>query len=150
MTSESTPPQKDDDMRGLPRDQPDVTGDAFKASLHERMPTNFTASHRLCFPKAAFDTATSGDASASYRSLAARMVASAWYPILYFRLNLGATDQLANVVNAAHRRLGLSRPASQNDVITAILSTDGLALTRQLTALCRYVYAERETIHHYT
>lgn len=67
------------------------------------------------------------------------MVASAWYPVLYFRLNLGATDQLANVVDAAHQRLGLSRSASQNDVITAILSTDDQALMRQLAALCRYV-----------
>ncbi len=61
------------------------------------MPGNFTASYKIYFLKAVFDAAVSGESCVGYDRLAASMVASAWYPVLFFRLNLGATDQLARV-----------------------------------------------------
>ncbi len=96
-----------------------VTDDAFKASRLERMPGNFTASYKIYFLKAVFDAAVSGESRVAYDRLAASMVASAWYPVLFFRLNLGATDQLARVVYAAHARLALDRSASRGDVVAA-------------------------------
>lgn len=126
-------------MSASPHSPLDITDDAFKASRLERMLANFTASYKLYFLKAIFDVAVSDEAYASYELLAARMVAYAWYPVLYFRLNLGATDQLANAVDSTHRQLGLSRSASYDEVVTAILSSDDRDLMRQLALLCRYV-----------
>ena len=116
-----------------------VTDDAFKASRLERMLSNFTASYKIYFLKAVFDAAISGEPCVAYDRLAASMVASAWYPVLFFRLNLGATDQLARVVDTAHARLALDQSASRGDVVAAILSTNDQTVARQLRDLCRYV-----------
>ena len=36
----------------------------------------------------------------SFKEMTARMVAAAWYPVIYFRLNLGYSDQLAELIYA--------------------------------------------------
>lgn len=115
------------------------TGDDFKASRLERMLSNFTASYKLFFLKAIFDEVIGGATYASFDLLAARMVASAWYPVLFFRLNLGATDQLTKVVNLAHDLGELHRTSSEKDIVAGLLSTDSKQLRKALRSLTNYV-----------
>ena len=104
------------------------TGDAFRASRLERMLSNFTASYKLYFLKAVFDEAEGGADFVPFDLLAARMVASAWYPVLYFRLNLGATDQLTKVVNLAYERCDLGRGAATEEIVSTLHSRSGKSI----------------------
>ena len=116
-----------------------ATGDAFKSSRLDQMLRNFTASYKLYWLKGVFDEAVEGSRHVTFEKLAARMVASAWYPVTYFRLNLGATDILASAVLCAQERCGLSPDASADDIVATVLESDDPELRTKARALYAYV-----------
>ena len=128
-----------------------ATGDAFKSSRLDRMLRNFSASYKLYWLKGVFDEAVEGNLDVTFEKLAARMIAAAWYPVTYFRLNLGAADALSAAVAYAQERCGLSADASQNEIIAAVLESDDTGLRSKVRNLYGYVpyrlirpfYAER-------
>jgi len=103
------------------------------------MLSNFTASYKLYWLRGVFDEALEGNDMVPMRHVAARMVALAWYPLTYFRLNLGATDQLANVVKRAHEVCELRNDATEAEIRDAVLNADDPMLTRLLDNLCIFV-----------
>ena len=98
-----------------------------------------------------FRKAVEGNLDVTFEKLAARMIAEAWYPVTYFRLNLGAADALSAAVAYAQERCGLSADASQNEIIAAVLESDDTGLRSKVRNLYGYVpyrlirpfYAER-------
>lgn len=140
-------------MAELPRHQAltDATGDSFRSSRLDRMLSNFAASYKLYWLRGIFDAALDGSDVVPMRQIAARMVALAWYPVTYFRLSLGAADQLAHAVNRAHEVCALRNDATEAQIRDAVLDSDDPVLRRQLVDLCKFVpyrlirpfYAER-------
>jgi len=128
-----------------------LTTDSFKSSMLERMLNNNAASYKYYWLRAIFDEALLYHGQLEFERLAARMVASAWYPVLYYRLRLGASDQLAAVVLHAQQVCGLASSASQGEIVKAITSSSDAQLHRMLKNLCNLVpyrlirpfYAER-------
>lgn len=117
----------------------DATGDAFRSSRLDKMLSNFAASYKLYWLRSVFDEAVAGADVVPMRNLAARMVALAWHPVTYFRLNLGASDQLARVVALAHEVCGLRDDATERQIYEAVLGADDPELRRRLEALCNFV-----------
>ncbi len=128
-------------MAELPGNQAliDATGDAFRSSRLERMLSNFAASYKLYWLRGIFDEAVAGSDVVPMRRLAARMVALAWYPVTYFRLNLGASDRLAAAVIRAHEVCELRDDATEKQIQEAVLSSDDPELVKRLNDLCGYV-----------
>lgn len=130
-----------------------ATGDAFKSSRLDQMLRNFAASYKLYWLKGVFDEVVEGNSSIPFERLAARMIASAWYPVTYFRLNLGASDILADTVRYAQNCCGLASDARASEIITAILESEDAQLRAKVEGLYRYVpyrlirpfYADRIT-----
>ena len=116
-----------------------ATGDEFRSSRLELMLSHFTASYKLYWLRGIFDEALAGSTVVPLRRVAARMVALAWYPVTYFRLNLGATDQLASAVTRAHEACGLPDDANEAKVLKAVLESKDAVLNRRLDELCKYV-----------
>ena len=128
-------------MAELPGNQTlsDATGDAFRSSRLDKMLSNFAASYKLYWLRSVFDEALAGSDVVPMRHLAARMVALAWYPVTYFRLNLGATDQLANAVKRAHEVCALRDDATEQQIREAVLDSNDPELQRRLDDLCNFV-----------
>ena len=116
-----------------------ITNDAFKSAWLERMLGNNTASYKFYWLRALFDESLHYHGQLSFERLAARMVASAWYPVLYYRLRLGSRDALADAVMYAQQACGLASSASEGDIVKALVSTDDARLRRMLQRLCDYV-----------
>lgn len=115
------------------------TGDAFKSSRLERMLSNFAASYKLYWFKGIFDEVCAGNDQMAFGRVVARMVAAAWYPVVYFRLNLGARDVLAECVDCARRVTGLSSDAKEADIIAAMEESADSELSRRIRSLHAYV-----------
>lgn len=128
-------------MAELPRHQAliNATGDAFRSSRLDRMLSNFSASYKLYWLRAVFDEAVENSDAVPMRRLAARMVATAWYPVTYYRLSLGSADQLANAVKRAHEVCDLRDDASERQIRDAVLDADDAELRRRLDDLCNFV-----------
>ncbi|MDO4539180.1 MAG: hypothetical protein Q4B54_13530 [Coriobacteriales bacterium] len=116
-----------------------ATGDAFKSSRLNLMLSQLTASYKLYWLRGIFDEATAGVTVIPMRRIAARMVALAWYPVTYFRLNLGATDQLEHAVRRAHEVCDLRDDATEEQILEAVLTSSDRGLAQRLDKLCRYV-----------
>lgn len=100
---------------------------------------NFAASYKLYWLKGVFDEAVAGNRFVSFERLAARMVAAAWYPVTYFRLNLGSADMLADAVRCAQTHCGLAADASADSIISTVMESDDAALRTKIRNLYSYV-----------
>ena len=118
-----------------------VTGDAFKSSHLERMlaPRSLTTSYKLYWMRGIFDEVIAGNEQIPLRRLAARMVSKAWYPVTYFRLNLGKGDRIAETAAQARGACGLGDDASEEEIVEALLVSEDELLSRGLQDRCRYV-----------
>ena len=106
----------------------------------ERMLTKFTASYKLYWFKAIFDDVIAGNTYISFKRAVGRMVASAWYPVVYFRLNLGATDKLADFVDFVHREFNLAQDCKQDIIIDLVSDAhSNCQLDRHIASLTTYV-----------
>ena len=54
--------------------------------------------------------------------LVIRMVAAAWYPILYFRLSFGAMDSLRKIITELQWLTGLSMDSSEEEIVAALMA----------------------------
>ena len=116
-----------------------ATDDAFKSSRLDQMLRNFAASYKLYWLKGVFDEAVEGNTQVTFEKLAARMIAAAWYPVTYFRLNLGASDMLANAVFCAQERCGLAPEAGADTIITTVLESPDPELRSKVRSLYTFV-----------
>ena len=116
-----------------------ATGDAFRSSRLDRMMSHFVASYKLYWLRGVFDEAVAGADIVPMRRLAARMVAMAWYPVTYFRLSLGATDQLGRAVACAHEVCDLRDDATEKQIRQAVMESNDPELCQRLDELCKYV-----------
>ena len=116
-----------------------ATGDAFKSSHLERMLTNLTASYKLYWLNGIFEEVRTGNARMSFKRVSARMIASAWYPVVYYRLRLGATDQLAKCIDYLRAHLAVPAECTEAEIAEIVASSDDEGLNRLVRNLQHYV-----------
>ena len=75
----------------------------------------------------------------SNQEMAARMIAAAWYPVVYFRLKFGYSDKLEEKIRLVQKECALSDDASYEEIIEAILQSRNSELKSKLSKLTRYV-----------
>lgn len=110
------------------------------AGLLEQMVSNNTASYKLYFLSALVSEIVAGGNFISSKRLSAKMVAAAWYPVVFFRLSFGSSDSLFDVVEAVKAHFDLSDSTTEKDIIEAIMGLDDeCELARKIASLLNYV-----------
>ncbi|WP_165052233.1 MULTISPECIES: HNH endonuclease domain-containing protein [unclassified Adlercreutzia] len=116
------------------------TENAAYAGLLEQMASNNTASYKLYFLNALVAEIASGANCIPLQRLSAKMVAGAWYPVVFFRLSFGKSDSLFDVVISVKERFGLSDNATEKEIVEAIESLDREdRLAKKVRSLLKYV-----------
>ena len=67
------------------------------------------------------------------------MVAAAWYPVIYFRLNLGYSDQLAELIYAVREECHLPDDSSYDDIVAAVMGIQNPDVEKKIRMMTRYV-----------
>lgn len=90
-----------------------------EAGYLESMLSNFSASYKLYWFKGILEEVIDGKSVISFSDIISRMIASAWYPVLYYNLNLGCSDQLADAIKfiAESKKFTISRESSTKQII---------------------------------
>jgi len=85
----------------------------------EGMLSNFSASYKLYWFKGLFEEVLEGNREIAFSSIVHRMISYAWYPVLYYNLNLGKSDQLADTVRflAKGKNFQISMDSSSKEII---------------------------------
>lgn len=116
-----------------------TTGDAFWSSRMQRMLSNLTTSYKLYWLAGVFEEAVAGREHVTFARIAARMVAAAWYPVVYFRLSLGAADQIGACVSYVRERFGIAPDAPEGEIVALVEESDDAGLRSRAGHLCDYV-----------
>ena len=116
-----------------------TTGDSFKSAHLERMLTNLTTSYKVYWLKGVFEEAVQGTSRVSFRKIVARMVAEAWYPVVYFRLSLGASDQIAGCIDHLRKDYSLPSDLSQDEIIDVIMNATDRETIKRINNFQNYV-----------
>ena len=83
--------------------------DIVEAGYLNRMLDNFSASYKIYWFKGIFTEVMKGKSEIAYKRIVACMIAAAWYPVVYYKLSLGFSDKLADVILYLHKELGIVR-----------------------------------------
>lgn len=116
-----------------------AAGDAFRSSRMQRMLSNLTTSYKLYWLAGVFEETVAGSVRVPMTRIAARMVAAAWYPVVYFRLNLGAADQIASCIAYMRERFGVAPDAPEADIVRLAQDSEDVELRSRVGHLCDYV-----------
>lgn len=112
-----------------------------EAGYLEGMLKNLSSSYKLFWLKGIFLEVIKGRRVLEYKRIVARMIAAAWYPVVYYRLNLGYNDQLASAVLYLYEKQYIPREAKEDYIVEVICSgTDQklLKMIRDFTNLVPY------------
>lgn len=96
-----------------------------EAGFLESMLDNKSSSYKLFWFKGIYDEVMKGNVTIPYRRVVARMIASAWYPVIYYKLSLGVLDKLAEVIIYLHMELKVKQEEKSDRIVDFICeSTD--------------------------
>ena len=122
--------------RQLPS-EPDLNLSAFEQMLDMK---NLTNSYKLYWFAAVFDEIIRGNHEITFKRLVHRMIARCWYSLLVYRLNLGFSDQLSDLVHSIKNNDSTLDPAiSENDLILYLEGLTDAKIQKQISDLYRYV-----------
>jgi hypothetical protein len=85
----------------------------------EAMLSNFSASYKLYWFKGLLEEVLEGKREIAFSSIVHKMISYAWYPVLYYNLNLGKADLLADTVRflAKGKDFQISMDSTQKEII---------------------------------
>lgn len=118
-----------------------ITDDSFKSGYLERMVSagKMTNSYKLLWLRGVFEEVLDGYNDIPFERIVARMVAAAWYPIIYFRLSFGLQDKMFECVDALRDATRLPNDASKSEIITESLCCSDNKYQLCVLDRCRYV-----------
>lgn len=67
-----------------------------------------------------------------YKKIVSRMIAFAWYPVVYYKLNLGQTDKLAETIWYIHDLLGVARETEQDKIADFVYNCEDKKLVKMV------------------
>lgn len=120
-----------------------LIADIPKASYLNKMLDKTTSSYKFYWVKGILDSVVSGKNELTFSYLVSRMIAAAWYPVLFSRLSLGATDQLGEIIEYLFQAYDLPRAANEDelaDMVYDCIKTDKklAAMAKNLTKYVPY------------
>lgn len=118
----STPP--------LPQTLP--ASDTVESGYLESMLDKFSSSYKLYWFKGIFTEIRKGKRILEYKRLVARMIAAAWYPVVYFNLSLGHSDKLADAIWYIHKELKIPREEQEEKIVEFVYSSDDKLLLKKI------------------
>lgn len=128
-------------MAEYPIDQMLPQSEVVEAAYLERMLSNLSSSYKLFWFKGIFTEIRQGRERLEFRLVVARMIAAAWYPVVYYNLSMGANDKLADAIKYMRDSLGIRREEKEENIVRIICeSTDKqlLKMIRDFTNLVPY------------
>ena len=105
----------------------------------ESMLLHNTSSYKYFWFKAIYDEVQQGNSVIPYKRLVARMIAYAWYPVIYYKLHFGAADKLAQAVTYIHQELHVKQDEKQDKIITFICDSTDKKLNKFIKDFLKYV-----------
>ncbi|MDD3205915.1 MAG: HNH endonuclease domain-containing protein [Lachnospiraceae bacterium] len=96
------------------------------------MLNNFTASYKMYWFKGIFTEIMKGKSQIAYRRIVARMIASAWYPVVYYKLSLGHSDKLADTILYIHKELGVAREEKEEKIVEFVCESQDKKLSKMI------------------
>lgn len=95
--------------------------DIVESGLLSGMLSHFSASYKMYWFKGIFvEVVYKNKAQISYKRIVARMIAAAWYPVVYYKLSLGHADKLAEAIHYVHDFLKISREEKEENIVDFI------------------------------
>ncbi len=110
-----------------------------EAGYLEAMLQHFAASYKLFWLKGIYTEIMKGNRQLEYKRVVARMIAAAWYPVVYFNLNLGHADLLADTIHYVHNVLGVKREEQEETIVTFICESKDRELLKQIKSFTSMV-----------
>ena len=74
-----------------------------------------------------------------YRTLVARMIASAWYPVVFYRLSMGKSDKLSETISYIQEHLPIHREEKEERIVELILESEDRKLKQKMENFIRFV-----------
>lgn len=101
-----------------------------EAGYLESMLHNFTTSYKFFWFKAIYTELLKGNRIMEYKKIVSRMIAFAWYPVVYYKLNLGQADKLAETIWYIHDSLGVPRETEQEKIVDFVYNCEDKKLVK--------------------
>lgn len=106
--------------------------EVIEAGYLESMLDNFASSYKLYWFKGIFAEILLGNRMLKYKNIVARMIASAWYPVVFYNLSLGYSDKLADAIWYIHDNLHVDREEKEEKIYDFICHSDDKILLKKI------------------
>lgn len=100
---------------------------------------NFSTSYKMLWLYSIYKEIINGAEEVSIYKLVSRMVGLVWYPILYYKLNLGVQDKLGDIVWYIHDKFEISMEENENHITEFIFNSEDKELKKKVVNLSLYV-----------
>lgn len=97
------------------------------------------ASYKLFWLDAILKEIIIGNKEITFKRLACRMIATAWYPLVEFKLSFGVHDNLGQVVNNIKNRYKINKNQKEEDLIKFLEDIEDKDITKDILNLCNMV-----------
>ena len=106
--------------------------DIVEAGYLNRMLDNFSSSYKIYWFKGIFTEVMNGKSEIPYKRIVACMIAAAWYPVVYYKLSLGFSDKLADVILYLHNDLSVAREEKEEQIIEFVCESQDQKLIKMI------------------
>ncbi|KMT22715.1 HNH endonuclease domain-containing protein [Clostridium cylindrosporum] len=100
---------------------------------------NFSTSYKLFWFNGIYKEIIFGNKTMSFKKIIARMVATAWYPVIYYKLNLGFQDKLNQIILYVHETLKVGREENEEYIAEYIYNSTDRQLNKMINTISLYV-----------
>ncbi|MGG7078404.1 HNH endonuclease domain-containing protein [Clostridium sardiniense] len=97
------------------------------------------ASYKLFWLDAILKEIIVGNKEITFKRLACRMIATAWYPLVEFKLSFGVHDNLGEVVNKIKDRYEINKNPKEEDLIEFLENKTDKEVEKDILSLCNMV-----------
>lgn len=97
------------------------------------------ASYKLFWFDAILKEIRVGNKEITFKRLACRMIATAWYPLVEFKLSFGVHDNLGEVINKIKNRYEINKNPKEEDLIEFLENKTDKEVEKDILNLCNMV-----------
>lgn len=101
--------------------------------------SNFTNSYKLFWLNGIFKEVVRGNKNITFKRIACRMISTAWYPLIQYKLNLGLQDQLYDIVKIIKLKYDIQEDVEEEIILEYIYGLNDKEIDDFVSRLCRYV-----------
>ena len=107
--------------------------DIVESGYLNSMLENFSASYKIYWFRGIFTEVMKGNSQIAFRKIVGRMIASAWYPVVYYKLSLGHSDKLSDAIYYIHRELGVAREEKEEQIVRFVCESKDKRLNKMIS-----------------